>query len=260
MHSYLDTEEEQAGPSPVLSACRQRSPPAERADGRRWSAHALQTFCGNIWPSFWPCLLYGSCSCALHITNKLLLSALRFHYVFLFTALQACIISALVPLAAWCGLVRMPRYMTLEVLRKVGPLAVLNILNTVIGLKGLQHMKLPQYLLLRRLLAPTVVIIDWLVAAKSEPLPHVAALCTMTAGALMAALADPSFSLRGVGYTLLANLFTSAYTMWMNRVCKERKDTGEIAARDFHAVELIFFNSLLSLPLLVACSKFHILE
>jgi hypothetical protein len=72
----------------------------------------ITTFCRKVWPCCWPCLLYGSCACALHISNKLLLSALDFHYVFFFTALQACVVSTIVSLAWRLGLVPAPCRMT----------------------------------------------------------------------------------------------------------------------------------------------------
>jgi hypothetical protein len=265
VHSLLESDGERTGssavsssssPLPACVAVHRRSEPSDEPIA--WSTQALPTtLYRKVWPSFWPCLLYGSCACALHIGNKLLLSALQFHYVFCFTALQACVVSTIVSLAWRLGLVPAPCRMTSRLFFKLGPLAVLNVANTVVGLKGLQHMKLPMYLVLRRLVAPTVVIINRFVAGQKESLPNVAALLTMTAGALVAASADLSFSVQGYCYTLLANLFTAAYTMWMNKIAKGGGTDGACThnTQALQAMDIIFYNSILSMPLLVACSK-----
>jgi hypothetical protein len=96
----------------------------------------------NVWPALWPCLSYGACACLLHITNKYLFSSLGFHFIFIFTSLQAFMTCAFIAGLAGAGFLTVARPST-ALLARLAPVALLGVLNTVSGMKGLQHTNLP---------------------------------------------------------------------------------------------------------------------
>eukprot|EP00291_Cryptomonas_curvata_P026337 CAMPEP_0172175014 /NCGR_PEP_ID=MMETSP1050-20130122/13984_1 /TAXON_ID=233186 /ORGANISM="Cryptomonas curvata, Strain CCAP979/52" /LENGTH=285 /DNA_ID=CAMNT_0012847053 /DNA_START=627 /DNA_END=1485 /DNA_ORIENTATION=- len=130
----------------------------------------------------------------------------------------------------------------------VVPLALLSVGNTATGQLGLRNVSLPMFLVLRRLVTPTVMLCEFLLWRRRQPAPVVASLVVLSAGSLIAGLSDLSFDLRGYGYTLLANAFTAVYTMHMKGLSMSESGVCVPVA------DLYFYSALLSLPLLAVCS------
>lgn len=145
-------------------------------------------------------------------------------------------------------------------LARLAPVALLGVLNTVSGMKGLQHTNLPMYLLLRRMVVPKLVLVEIFLTGKGEPALNVAALAVLTAGTIISASGDLSFSPWGYAYTTLANCFTICYTLRMRAISSSGQaqagDDGDKGKTRGHlgVLDLTLYIALLSLPLLVVCS------
>ena len=86
-----------------------------------------------------------------------------------------------------------------------------------------------------------------------------AALAVLTAGTIISASGDLSFSPWGYAYTTLANCFTIGYTLRMRAISSSGQaqagDDGDKGKTRGHlgVLDLTLYIALLSLPLLVVC-------
>jgi len=127
-----------------------------------------------------------------------------------------------------------------ETVRTVAPIAVVNVLNVVFGLIGTAGLNVPMFIALRRFTLITTIICEWVIYRKGQDLSTKVNVLIMVSGALIAALNDLSFNLYGYGAVLVNNVFTSLYLVFVKNIRHDLTTTG-----------LMFYNSMLSLPLLL---------
>mmetsp|Transcript_18405 Transcript_18405/g.50763 ORF Transcript_18405/g.50763 Transcript_18405/m.50763 type:complete len:406 (+) Transcript_18405:208-1425(+) len=203
----------------------------------------------RVWPSLWPCILYSASACILQIVNKMLYKEWGFNFVFLLSLIQAVFSILSFFACAALGLVSLPAF-RLRTLANILPLALLSVGNVATGQLGLRNVSLPMFLVLRRLVTPTVMVSEYLVWGRRQPRPVVVSLLVISAGSLVAGYSDLTFDVRGYGFTLLANGFTAVYTMSM----KGLSSAGWAGGGAVEVGELYLYNAVLAVPLLAALS------
>lgn len=185
-------------------------------------------------------------------------------------ALSLCFMAALhAGRALDCG--GMPRW---AVAKSVAPLAILWMLYVQSGVIALRYLTVPMYSVLRRATTLLVVAGEYFAFAKVPTPAAAAAIAAMAAGAAIAGSADLAFSAPGYAWVAVCVVSTAAYLILIRLLGDKtgargwgavgRRLAGLPAARapspnppppepaglNQHA--LLFYNNLISLPLMAA--------
>jgi hypothetical protein len=128
-------------------------------------------------------------------------------------------------------------------LRSIAPLAMVNVLNVTAGLIGTGGLNVPMFIALRRFTLLFTILIERYWLRKTHDWPTLSAMGIMIGGALIAAATDLSFNPAGYGAVLLNDVLTSLYLIMV-------KNTP--ATNGLTTTGMLFYNSTLSLPMLVA--------
>lgn len=130
-----------------------------------------------------------------------------------------------------------------ELVGSLTPLAVVNVLNVVCGLVGTEGLNLPMFIALRRFTLLFTILLERFWLRKTHDWPTIGAMTLMIGGALLAALTDLTFSLRGYLAVLTNDALTSLYLIMVK---------NSPATAGLSTTGMLFYNSALSLPMLGA--------
>eukprot|EP00899_Mesostigma_viride_P007112 jgi/Mesvir1/16401/Mv18139-RA.1 len=217
--------------------------------GRHSAAYqSLETGRGNTWELFlhkWQSALaagaYGFTSVSITLFNKAVFAVFHFPYPALFTCTQILISIAFMLLLRAVGAIQfanLERHMAWKLM----PLSTCWWLYVVSGLTGLRYLNVPMFSILRRATTIVVMVGEILFFKKYPSWQAVGAISVMVTGAVMASVSDVTFSLPGYLAMAICWFSTAAYLM----LIKHLKSLG---LSDF---TMLFYNNMLSLPLMVA--------
>ncbi|KAG6643938.1 UDP-galactose/UDP-glucose transporter 7-like isoform X2 [Carya illinoinensis] len=126
--------------------------------------------------------------------------------------------------------------------RKLLPISLFYNANVAFALASLKGVNIPMYIAIKRL-TPLAVLIAGFFSGKGRPTTQVTLSVILTAaGVIIAALGDFSFDLFGYSMALTSVFFQ---TMYLVLVEKSGAEDG------LSSVEIMFYNSMLSLPFLL---------
>ncbi|KAB1204449.1 hypothetical protein CJ030_MR8G028155 [Morella rubra] len=126
--------------------------------------------------------------------------------------------------------------------RKLLPISLFYNANVAFALASLKGVNIPMYIAIKRL-TPLAVLIAGFFSGKGRPTTQVTLSVILTAaGVIIAALGDFSFDLFGYSMALISVFFQ---TMYLVLVEKSGAEDG------LSSVEIMFYNSILSLPFLL---------
>lgn len=150
-----------------------------------------------------------------------------------------------------CYLIARPK-MERRVILAVLPLAVVNVMNVVSGLISTGGLSVPMFIALRRFSLLITLILEKTVYSKKHDLTTNVTTFVMLLGAALAACTDLTFNAVGYSAIFFNDVFTALYLVLMKNIK---------GLKEFSTVGLIFYNSTLSLPLLlfgfVLSGEFH---
>ncbi|GMH34200.1 hypothetical protein BSKO_02034 [Bryopsis sp. KO-2023] len=178
---------------------------------------------------------YGAASLTVQFVIKTLITTYQFNF-------PMCIaLSQMMFMCPVCYLVAKPGF-EWKTAQSILPLAAINVMNLVSGLIGTGGLNVPMFIALRRFTLLLTVLLELFWFGKRHSQTTYFAVGIMILGALIAALTDLTFNLRGYIAVFTNNLFTAAYLVMIKNVktAKELTTTG-----------LLFYNSMLSIPLLL---------
>lgn len=177
---------------------------------------------------------YGAASLTVQFVIKTLITTYEFNF-------PMCIaLSQMMFMSPVCFLVARPR-LDWKTVRAIMPLAAINVMNLVSGLIGTGGLNVPMFIALRRFTLLLTVILEVVWFGKRHTRTTYFSVGIMILGAIIAALTDLTFNLRGYVAVFTNNLFTAAYLVMIKNVK---------AAKDLTTTGLLFYNSMLSVPLL----------
>ncbi|KAL6606042.1 hypothetical protein ACP70R_041695 [Stipagrostis hirtigluma subsp. patula] len=181
---------------------------------------------------------YGIASMAMVFVNK----AVIMQYVHSMTllTLQQIATALLIHFGQGLGISKRKEF-SLTTAKKLLPVSLFYNANVGFALASLKGVNIPMYIAIKRL-TPLAVLVGGFVRGKGKPPTQVtlSVICT-AAGVLIAALGDFSFDLYGYCMALTSVFFQ---TMYLVLVEKSGAEDG------LSSVDLMFYNSLLSIPFL----------
>jgi len=127
--------------------------------------------------------------------------------------------------------------------KQILPIALLYSANVVFGLASLSKLNVPMYNTLKRMTPIVVIVMGVMVDGKSPQRNIILAVSTTSLGCIVAGAGDLSFDLYGYIYASLSCLLQAAYLVSLQK-------TG--AEKGLDSATVLFYNSLLSLPPLLA--------
>lgn len=125
---------------------------------------------------------------------------------------------------------------SLDVLKVMGPLASIGLINVLCGLGGTQKISLPMFTVLRRFSIPMTMGLEWLLLGVVASKQVQFSVFLMVAGAVLAGIADLSFNLVGYLFILFNNVCTA-----LNGVVMKRTLT---ASPNISRMAVLYYNSL----------------
>jgi solute carrier family 35 protein len=184
---------------------------------------------------------YGLVSMGIMVVHKLTMTSYKFpSSSFVGLAQMVFTIVILYVLRAF-GAVDFPR-LSWDVCRKVNPLPLLFLANLVSGLGGTKAISLPMFTVLRRFSIVMTMAGQYFLLGKPSSCAIQATVWVMVIGAAIAASNDLGFDLGGYGMILANDFFTAANGIYIQKKA-EARELGESG--------IIFYNALLSVPLMV---------
>jgi len=185
-------------------------------------------------------LLYGSTSLAQTIFNKKVLATYEFRASNLMMLLQMTVSATILLGCRSFGVLKFPSP-NIETAQKILPLSLCYFSTVLLGLISLPTLSLAMYSALKRLAAFLILICEYFVLHKTSPKSIWCSVGVMVLGAVIAGITDVTFDLTGYGFALSSCLFQALYLVLVK---KNAKDVGP--------VEMLFYNSTLSIPFVLA--------
>ncbi|XP_009108920.1 UDP-galactose/UDP-glucose transporter 7 isoform X2 [Brassica rapa] len=181
---------------------------------------------------------YGIASMAMVFINKAVI--MQYPHSMTVLTLQQLATSLLIHCGRRMGYTR-ARGIDLATAKKLLPVSIFYNANVAFALASLKGVNIPMYIAIKRL-TPLAVLIAGYLFGKGKPTTQVALSVLLTAaGCVIAALGDFSFDLFGYGLALTSVFFQ---TMYLVLVEKSGAEDG------LSSIEIMFYNSFLSLPFL----------
>ncbi|CAM0913181.1 unnamed protein product [Alopecurus aequalis] len=181
---------------------------------------------------------YGVASMAMVFVNK----AVIMQYVHSLTllTLQQLATAVFIHLGQVLGMSKR-KDLSMATAKKLLPVSIFYNANVAFALASLKGVNIPMYIAIKRL-TPLAVLVAGFLRGKGKPPTQVSLSVVCTAlGVLVAALGDFSFDMYGYCMALTSVFFQ---TMYLILVEKSGADDG------LSSMELMFYNSILSLPFL----------
>ncbi|CAN1341630.1 UDP-galactose/UDP-glucose transporter 7 [Linum perenne] len=184
-------------------------------------------------------LSYGIASMAMVFINKAII--MQYSHSMTLLTLQQVATALLIHVGRKMGYTK-SRGLTLQTAKRLLPVSLFYNANVAFALASLKGVNIPMYIAIKRL-TPLAVLIAGFLAGKGRPSTQVTLSVLLTAGGVViAALGDFSFDVFGYGLAFISVFFQ---TMYLVLVEKSGAEDG------LSSVEIMFYNSFLSLPFLV---------
>ncbi|KEH35962.1 GDP-mannose transporter GONST3 [Medicago truncatula] len=182
---------------------------------------------------------YGIASMAMVFINKAVL--MQYAHSMTLLTLQQLVTTLLIHFGRKMGYTR-ARGVDLATAKQLLPVSFFYNANVAFALASLKGVNIPMYIAIKRL-TPLAVLIAGCFMGKGRPTTQVTLSVILTAaGVLIAALGDFSFDLFGYSMAFISVFFQ---TMYLVLVEKSGAENG------LSSVEIMFYNSFLSLPFLM---------
>eukprot|EP00128_Syssomonas_multiformis_P015083 Colp12_sorted_trinity150504_noHs@6957 len=191
--------------------------------------------------------LYGLMSLLTIFFNKIVLTTYKFPSFYFVTLNEAIVSIVVLSILKNLRIIRYPDF-SWDIFYKIFPLPFIYILNTLTGLAGTQRINIPMLTALRRFAILFTMIGESKILGNKFSAPVKMSVALMIGGAMIAALDDFAFDMRGYLFIMANNLFTAANGVLMKKTLNS-KELGTFG--------LIFYNTLFSLPLLLLMAPFH---
>ncbi|GER28163.1 UDP-sugar transporter [Striga asiatica] len=188
--------------------------------------------------SLFAAVSYGVASMGMVFINKAVL--MQYAYSMTLLTLQQLMTTVLIRFGRTMGYTK-ARGFNVETAKRLLLVSLFYNANVAFALASLKGVNIPMYIAIKRL-TPLAVLVAGFFYGKGRPTTQVTLSVLLTAaGVLIAALGDFSFDLFGYGMA-----FTSVFfqTMYLVLVEKSGAEDG------LSSVEIMFYNSILSLPFL----------
>ncbi|MQL85549.1 hypothetical protein Taro_018070 [Colocasia esculenta] len=194
---------------------------------------------GNSIVLFFAALSYGITSMAMVFINKAIL--MQYAYSMTLLTLQQVATALLIHFGRVFGYTK-SKEVNLSTAKKLLPVSIFYNANVAFALASLKGVNIPMYIALKRL-TPLAVLVAGFFSGKGRPSTQVSLSVIFVAlGVIIAALGDFSFDFFGYSMALTSVFFQ---TMYLVLVEKSGAEDG------LSSVELMFYNSLLSIPFLI---------
>ncbi|KAF5456569.1 hypothetical protein F2P56_026037 [Juglans regia] len=189
--------------------------------------------------SLFAALSYGIASMAMVFINKAIL--IQYAHSMTLLTLQQLATTLLIHMGQRMGYTKSGS-LDMLMARKLLPISLFYNANVAFALASLKGVNIPMYIAIKRL-TPLAVLVAGLFSGKGRPTTQVSLSVLLTAaGVIIAALGDFSFDLFGYSMALTSVFFQ---TMYLVLVEKSGAEDG------LSSVEIMFYNSTLSLPFLL---------
>ncbi|KAI5673078.1 hypothetical protein M9H77_13442 [Catharanthus roseus] len=193
----------------------------------------------NQYLSLFAAFSYGIASMAMVFINKAVL--MQYADSMTLLTLQQLATTLLIHAGRVMGHTK-AKALNLETAKKLVLVSLFYNANVAFALTSLKGVNIPMYIAIKRL-TPLAVLIAGFFTGKGKPTTQVALSVIMTAaGVIIAALGDFSFDLFGYSMALTSVFFQTMYLVLVER-------SG--AEDGLSSVEIMFYNSFLSLPFLL---------
>lgn len=189
--------------------------------------------------SLFAAVSYGVASMAMVFINKAIL--MQYAHSMTLLTLQQLMTTLLIHFGKVFGYTK-ARGFNVETAKNLMLVSLFYNANVAFALASLKGVNIPMYIAIKRL-TPLAVLVAGFFSGKGRPTTQVTlSVMLIAAGVLIAALGDFSFDLFGYGLA-----FTSVFfqTMYLVLVEKSGAEDG------LSSVEIMFYNSILSLPFLM---------
>ena len=189
-------------------------------------------------------VFYGVASMMIMVINKRILTVYAFPSFQVLGLGQMIAIIMILWIGRCLNIIDFPK-LSGSVLTKVWPLPLLYTGNMMLGLAGTQALSLPMMIVLRRFTVLMTMAAEFFILKIKPGLNVQVSVLMMIFGAFVAAVNDLAFNLLGYSYILMSNICSS-----INAVTTKKK----LNAKDLGKYGLLFYNSLLMLPLTILIS------
>ncbi|XP_057521427.1 UDP-galactose/UDP-glucose transporter 7 isoform X2 [Amaranthus tricolor] len=184
-------------------------------------------------------LSYGVASMAMVFINKAIL--MEYSYSMTLLIVQQIATAVLIHVGRVMGYTK-AKALSMDTAKKLIWVSLFYNANVAFALASLKGVNIPMYIAIKRL-TPLAVLVAGLFSGKKQPSRQVSLSVILTAtGVIIAALGDFSFDIFGYSLALTSVFFQ---TMYLVLVEKSGAEDG------FSSVEIMFYNSFLSLPFLL---------
>ncbi|KAJ0031588.1 hypothetical protein Pint_12588 [Pistacia integerrima] len=189
--------------------------------------------------SLFAALSYGISSMAMVFINKAVI--MQYAHSMTLLTLQQLATALLIHIGRRMGYTK-AKGVDMTTAKKLLPVSLFYNANVAFALASLKGVNIPMYIAIKRL-TPLAVLIAGFFSGKGKPTTQVALSVLLTAaGCIIAAIGDFSFDLFGYSLALISVFFQ---TMYLVLVEKSGAEDG------LSSVEIMFYNSFLSLPFLL---------
>ncbi|CAI0376521.1 unnamed protein product [Linum tenue] len=189
--------------------------------------------------SLFAAISYGIASMAMVFINKAIV--MQYSHSMTLLTLQQVATALLIHVGRKTGYTR-SKGLDLQTAKRLLPVSLFYNANVAFALASLKGVNIPMYIAIKRL-TPLAVLIAGFFAGKGRPSTQVTLSVLLTAGGVViAALGDFSFDVFGYGLAFVSVFFQ---TMYLVLVEKSGAEDG------LSSVEIMFYNSFLSLPFLM---------
>merc|ERR1719412_26940 len=186
-------------------------------------------------------VFYAVASFMIMVINKRILTVYKFPSFQVLGIGQMLSTIVILWLSRHFGIVKFTSFSPM-IVKKIFPLPLFYVGNMIFGLGGTQALSLPMMTVLRRFSVLMTMILEYLILNVRPRFEIQLSVFTMIFGAIVAALNDLAFNLPGYTYILLNDVCTAG-----NGVVTKKK----LDAKDLGKYGLLFYNSLLMLPVTV---------
>lgn len=189
--------------------------------------------------SLFAAFLYGIASMAMVFINKAVV--MQYAHSMTLLTVQQLATALLIHMGRVMGYTKASG-LNMDTAKKLTPVSLFYNANVAFALASLKGVNIPMYIAMKRL-TPLAVLIAGFFYGKGRPSRQVTLSVTLiAAGVIIAALGDFSFDLFGYSLALTSVFFQTMYLVLVER-------SG--AEDGLSSVEIMFYNSFLSLPFLL---------
>lgn len=179
---------------------------------------------------------YGLASFLIIVVNKIVLTTYRFPSAHCLGIGQMITTIIVLYIGRLLCIITFPSF-NFDVPYKIWPLPIFYAGNLVCGLGGTKHISLPMFTALRRFAILMTLIGEYIILKMRRSSAIIITVISMVGGAIIAALDDLSFEIKGYSYVLGNDFFTAANNIYV----KKKLDTK---GNDLGKYGLLFYNSL----------------